>query len=106
MPMISALYLFLILSLLRAFLNCLIFCETCSGLRVNFSKTEAIWIGSCRQNTETPLGLKWCNSVKALGIVFTYNEVDLMSKNFYDKLKDIRLQTSLWSCRGVSLYGN
>ena len=43
--------------------------ETCSGLRVNFSKTEAMWIGSCRQNTETPLGLKWCNSVKAFGIV-------------------------------------
>ena len=56
--------------------------ETCSGLRVNFSKMEAMWIGSCRQNTETPLGLKWCNSVKALGIVFTYNEVDLMQKKF------------------------
>ena len=34
--------------------------ETCSGLRVNFSKSEAMWIGSCRQNTETLLGLKWC----------------------------------------------
>ena len=56
------------------------FFETCSGLRVNFSKTEAMWIGSCRQNTETPLGLKWYNSVKALGIVFTYNEIDLMQK--------------------------
>ena len=32
--------------------------ETCSGLRVNSSKTEAMWIGSCRQNTETPLGLR------------------------------------------------
>ena len=28
-----------------------------------------------------------------------------MQKNFYDKLKDIRLQTRLWSCRGLSLYG-
>ena len=34
------------------------FFETCSGLRVNFSKTEAMWIGSCWQNTETPRGLK------------------------------------------------
>ena len=64
-----------------------------------------MWIGSSRQNTETPLGLKWCNSVKALGIVFTYNEVDLLQKNFYDKLKNIRMQTRLWSCRGLSLYG-
>ena len=81
------------------------FFETCSGLRVNFSKTEAMWIGSCWHNTGNPLGLEWCNSVKALGIVFTYNEADLMQKNFYDKLKDIRLQTRLWSCRGLSLYG-
>ena len=28
-----------------------------------------------------------------------------MQKQFYDKLKDIRLQTRLWSCRGLSLYG-
>ena len=42
--------------------------ESCSGLKVNYSKTEAMWIGSSRQNTETPLGLKWCNSVKALGL--------------------------------------
>ena len=28
-----------------------------------------------------------------------------MQKNVYDKLKDIRLQTRLWSCRGLSLYG-
>ena len=45
------------------------------------------------------------HSVKALGIVFTYNEVDLLQKNFYDKLKDIRMRTRLWSCRGLSLYG-
>ena len=42
--------------------------ETCSGLRVNYSKTEGMWIGSSRQNTETPLGLKWCNSVKAFNL--------------------------------------
>ena len=77
--------------------------ESCSGLKVNYSKTEAMWIGSSRQNTETPLGLKWCNSVKALGIVFTYNEVDSLQKNVYDiKVKDNRMQTRLWSCRGLS----
>ena len=75
------------------------------GLKVNFSKTEAMWVGSCRQNTGTPLGLNWCNSIKALGIVFTYNEVESLQKNFYDKLKHIRMQTKLWSCRGLSLCG-
>ena len=55
----------------------------CSGLKINHTKTEAMWIGSCRQNTATPLGLRWSKSVKALGIVFTYNDtVQLQKKNF------------------------
>jgi len=40
--------------------------EQLSGLKVNYTKTEAMWIGSCRDNTETPLSLKWCKNVKAL----------------------------------------
>ena len=77
----------------------------CSGLKVNHTKTEAMWIGSCRQNTATPLGLRWSKCVKALGIVFTYNDTDQLQKNFYDKLKDIRIQIRLWNCRGLSLFG-
>ena len=50
--------------------------ESCSGLKVNFSKTEAMWIGSFRLNTKTTLGLNWCNSVKALRIAFTYDDVN------------------------------
>ena len=79
--------------------------QKCSGLKVNYTKTEAMWIGSCRNNTVAPLGLKWVNTVKALGIVFTYNETEQLQKNFYDKLKGIRLQTRLWRCRGLSLLG-
>ena len=40
--------------------------EKCSGLKVNYTKTEAMWIGSSRNNTETPLALKWRKTVKAL----------------------------------------
>ena len=32
--------------------------QTCSGLKVNYTKTEAMWIGSYRNNTASPLGLK------------------------------------------------
>ena len=53
-----------------------------------------MWIGSCRNDT-APLGLTWVNTVKALGIVFTYNEIERLQENFYDKLKDIRLQIRL-----------
>jgi len=47
--------------------------RACSGFKVNYTKTEAMWIGSLRDSTATPLGLTWCKSVKALGIVFTYS---------------------------------
>ena len=77
----------------------------CSGLKVNYTKTEAMWIGSSRDSTATPLGLTWRGSVKALGIVFTYNTTVQLQTNFYDKLKDIRTQTRLWSRRGLSLLG-
>ena len=63
-----------------------------------------MWIGSFQINTEVPLGLKWVNSVKALGIVFTYKQSEQLQKTF-DKLKDIQLQTRLWRCRGLSLFG-
>ena len=69
--------------------------RSCSGLKVNYTKTEAMWIGSSRDSKEVPLGLTWRKSVKALGIVFTYNASVQMQTNFYDKLKDIRMQTQL-----------
>lgn len=54
------------------------FFEICFGLRVNFFKIEVMWIGLCWYNMEKFFGLEWCNSVKVFGIVFIYNEVDLM----------------------------
>ena len=64
-----------------------------------------MWIGSFRNNAAAPMGLKWVNTAKALGKVFTYNKTEQLQKNVYDKLKDLRLQTRLWRCRGLSLFG-
>ena len=63
--------------------------EKCSGLKVNYTKTEAMWIGSSRNNTETPLALKWRKTVKALGVHFCYNNEESVQKNFYDKLRGL-----------------
>ena len=79
--------------------------EKCSGLKVNYTKTEAMWIGSSRNNTVTPLALKWRKTVKALGVHFSYNNEESMQKNFYDKLRGIKSQIRLWSWRGLSLFG-
>ena len=46
-----------------------------SGLELNKSKTEGMWLGSCRHNTSTPFDIAWpLEPIYALGIYFTYNE--------------------------------
>ena len=74
-------------------------------LKVNYTKTEAMWIGSSRKNSETPLALKWRKTVKALGVHFSYNNGESVQKNFYDKLTGMKSQIRLWSWRGLSLLG-
>ena len=45
-----------------------------SGLELNTSKTEGMWIGSSKGNEETPLGINWPREpIKALGVYFTYD---------------------------------
>ena len=52
-----------------------------SGFKVNYTKTEAMWIGSCRDGPEMPLSLKWRKSVKALGVHFSYDREVSFQKN-------------------------
>ena len=39
-----------------------------------------MWIGSWCDKSETPLSLKWCKTVKALGVHFTYNKEESLQK--------------------------
>ena len=42
-----------------AFLSLLESFKDISGLKINCTKTEAMWIGSSRNNKSKPFGLKW-----------------------------------------------
>lgn len=43
--------------------------EIISGLRINCSKTEGMWIGSLRNHKAKPFGIKWPDEpIKALGV--------------------------------------
>ena len=53
----------------------------------------------------TSLALKWRKTVKALGVHFSYNNEELVQKNFYDKLGGLKSQIRWWSWRGLSLIG-
>ena len=77
-----------------------------SGLEVNSSKTEGMWIGSLKSNEEKPFGIKWPSvPIKALGVFFTYDQTLLYEKNFRDKLDKMKKLTNIWSSRGLSIYG-
>ena len=39
--------------------------EKCSGLKMNISKTKAIWIGASNNSLKKPLSHEWCTGVKS-----------------------------------------
>ena len=62
-----------------------------SGLKVNSSKTEGRWIGSLKNSESEPLGIKWpTEPIKAPGVFFTYDHKLSHSKNFSEKIVDIK----------------
>ena len=77
-----------------------------SGLRVNPTKTEEMWIGSSRQNKTKPLGIKWPDKpIRALGVYYSYHPKLLHEKNFIEKLDSIKKLINIWASRGLSIYG-
>ena len=56
--------------------------ENCSGLKMNLSKTKAMWVGKNKNSLETPLGLEWCIGVKTLGIHFSCDQEQVMKPKF------------------------
>ena len=60
---------------LQALLDLLVVYKNACGLPINCTKTEAMWIGSLRNNKTKPLGLKWPEEpIKALGIYYSCDE--------------------------------
>ena len=64
--------------------------EKYSGLKMNVSKTKAMWIGIMKNSAEKPLGLEWCLTVKNLGVIFSCNKKVVSSQNFQEKLDKFR----------------
>jgi archaellin len=78
----------------------------CSGLKLNREKTDAMWIGSLKQNKEKPLKINWTNKpIKSLGIWFSLDNNDAIEQNYKEKLKNISTLLHIWSQRDLSLKG-
>ena len=60
--------------------------ENCSGLRINQSRSETLWLGSLRQRKDSILKLKLGDeTVYALSVYFSYNEELATKRNFFEK---------------------
>ena len=68
-----------------------------SGLEINTSKTEAMWLGCWRDETHTPFNFKWPKEpICALGIYFTYNTEHANKLNFEEKINNLEKTLNCW----------
>ena len=67
------------------------FFKVISGLKINWKKTEGMWIGSTKENNAKPLGIKWpIELIKALGVYYMYDVKLLREKNFIERLDSVK----------------
>ncbi len=78
----------------------------CAGLKINFDKTNAKYIGSLRDSDYYPHGLSWIKgSIESLGIVYTQTDVDNYMFNFKPRIKTLENTLNVWRQRHLSLKG-
>ena len=75
------------------------------GLKINYSKSEALWLGKDANCPDTPYGLKWPQDpICALGTCFSYDRIRWEKENFSNKVNQIKKLFNLWSQCDLSLY--
>ena len=80
---------------------------TYSGLKLNTSKTKAIWLGPWRDREDRPFNLKWTKGpVRTLGIFnVSYDESGNEKRNFTLKVRKLNTNLDIWRSRNLSLFG-
>ena len=80
--------------------------ERCSGLKLNQTKSEMLWLGSMHRKKDIILDLQMSGKpVYALGVHFTYDLEVSEKKNFFDKLGSLKKTLNMWSQRDLSIVG-
>ena len=80
--------------------------HACSGLEINTTKTEAMWLGEWKENKDTPFGFKWPKEpISALGVAFSYNQASADWLNFGEKILNLEKTLNNWQRRNLTLYG-
>ena len=77
-----------------------------SGLKLNPSKTKAVWLGSWRHRKDKPFGFQWPEKpIRVLGTFISYNEKENEKSNFTLKLQKLKTIFDVWNCRNLTLFG-
>ena len=77
-----------------------------SGLQINMSKTEALWLGLWKDRPDTPFNFNYPQDpICALGVFSSYNTPEADKLNFGDKLCSIEKVLNAWKCRKLTLIG-
>jgi len=80
-----------------------------SGLRLNYKKTEVLWIGANAGSEEKLCpehDLKWMkNKVKTLGVWLSADPIITIKANYDDKITKLKASLSCWELRRLSLLG-
>ena len=78
----------------------------CSGLKLNSTKCEALWLGKDASRKDEFDGVQWPQRpISALGVSFSYETMRCEKENFDKKINNIQNSLNLWSQRDLSLYG-
>ena len=93
----------------KAIENCLKIVEEYgkfSGRRLNFEKTEGLWLGRGENRNDNLAGINWKNiSIKALGVHFGYNKQQVEDLNWKNKLDSIKTILNRWKYRDLTFHG-
>ena len=75
----------------------------CSGLQLNKSKLEAIYLGP--PSTKFVTNFHVGTSIKILGIFFSYDMKEAIKLNFESILESLKKKLDLWKWRHLTILG-
>ena len=83
---------------------------SCSGLKVNYEKTEAMLLGNHNPNPSTLItccdrNMTVKKAIKILGIHFTCNQILWKKLNFDETLRSISEKLHFWNWRNLTILG-
>ena len=80
---------------------------TISGLQLNLSKSEGLWLGQdkSRQKGCSLFGIKWPDQIRCLGLYVGYSKEKNNDMNWISKIEKIDCILNSWKKRDLSLLG-